>query len=79
MTRTEMAGLVFTDIVKRDLVSLLKTNYGVEDINFKENFLTYSTNSSHEGTIADKVDSVIKDIAGDRNNSFPFFYIILNY
>jgi len=41
---------------------------------FKENFLTYSTNSSHEGTIADKVDSVIKDIAGDRNNSFPFFY-----
>ena len=31
-----MAGLVFTDIVKRDLVNLLKTNYGVSDINFKD-------------------------------------------
>lgn len=36
MTKTEMAGLVFTDIVKRDLVNLLKTNYGVSDINFKD-------------------------------------------
>jgi len=36
MTRTEMAGLVFTDVVKRNLISLLKTNYGVEDINFKD-------------------------------------------
>lgn len=36
MTKTEMAGLVFTDIVKQDLVNLLKTNYGVLDISFKE-------------------------------------------
>lgn len=36
MTKTEMAGLVFTDIVKQNLVNLLKTNYGVSDINFKD-------------------------------------------
>ena len=36
MTKTEMAGLVFTDIVKQNLVNLLKTHYGVSDINFKD-------------------------------------------
>lgn len=36
MTKTEMAGLVFTDIVKQDLVNLLKTNYGVSEINIKD-------------------------------------------
>jgi len=36
ITKKEMAGLVFTDIVKQSLVNLLKTNYGVSDINFKD-------------------------------------------
>ena len=48
MTKTEMAGLVFTDDVKRNLVSLLKTNYGVSDINFKD--MTYGLGIEINGT-----------------------------
>jgi len=67
MTRTEMAGLVFTDIVKRDLVSLLKTNYGVEDINFKD--MTYGLGIEINGT--DRFDfikgAIIKTIGINLN------------
>jgi hypothetical protein len=48
MTKTEMAGLVFTDNVKQNLTNLLKTNYGVHDINFKN--MTYGIGMEINGT-----------------------------
>ena len=41
---------------------------------FKENFLSQASATAYEGTSAERVDEIISIIAGDKGNSFPFFY-----
>lgn len=47
---------------------------GLEYQKFKENFLSRATNTSYDGTTAQKVDQIIIDIAGEKDNKFPFHY-----
>ena len=67
MTRTEMAGLVFTHDVKQNLVNLLKNHYGVTDINFKD--MSYGLAIEINGT--DRFDfikgAIIKTIGINLN------------
>ena len=67
MTRTEMAGLVFTHDVKQNLVNLLKNHYGVTDINFKD--MSYGLAMEINGT--DRFDfikgAIIKTIGINLN------------
>ena len=41
---------------------------------FKENFLSQASDLAREGTVASKVDTIIKNMTGERTSSFPFFY-----
>jgi len=41
---------------------------------FKENFLTFNVGTTYNQNAADRVDEILKGMAGEKNNSFPFFY-----
>jgi len=41
---------------------------------FKETFLANKSGSLHEGSIASRVDEIIKNISENKNVSFPFYY-----
>ena len=48
MSKTEMADLVFTEIVKQNLANLLKNHYGVTDIIYKN--MSYGVAMEINGT-----------------------------
>ena len=41
---------------------------------FKENFLTFDVGTTYNQNAADRVDEILKGMAGEKNTSFPFFY-----
>ena len=41
---------------------------------FKEAFLKQTTGKAHEGSIADRVDEIIKTMSANKDKSFPFYY-----
>ena len=48
MSKTEMADLVFTDVVKQNLANLLKNHYGVTDVFYKN--MSYGVAMEINGT-----------------------------
>jgi len=41
---------------------------------FKEGFLTQTTGKTHEGSVTDRVDEIIKSMTTSKDKSFPFYY-----